>query len=86
MKKESGMIKKSKKRRGGNRRPKNAFVQSAALAAFKEGSQEEAYCKKKLAEGKTHQQACLALARRRVEAVYATLANGTYYEPLPVAV
>ena len=71
VKKESNTIKKSKKRRGGNRRLKNALVQSATLAAFKEGSQEEAYYKKKLADGKTHQQACLALARRRVEVVYA---------------
>lgn len=85
VKKESSTIKKSRKRKGGNRRLKNVFVQSAVIAAFREGSAEETYYKKKIAEGKTHQQACLALARRRVEVVYAMLTNGTYYEPLSVA-
>ncbi len=84
VKRESGTIKKSRRRKGGNRRLKNALVQSATIAAFKEGSREEAYYTKKIAEGKTHRQACLALARRRVEVIYAMLANGTYYEPLPI--
>lgn len=81
VKKDSCTIKGKKKRKGGNRRLKNALVRSATLAAFQEGSMEETYCMKKIAEGKTHSQACLALARRRVEVVYAMLKNGTLYEP-----
>ncbi len=85
VKRESGAIKKSKRRRGGNRRLKNALIQAATIAAFRKGSMERAYYEKRVAEGKTHQQACLALARRRVEVIYAMLTNGTYYEPSPVA-
>ena len=49
---------------------------------MKDGSWERAYYDKKIAEGKKHRQAIRALARRRVEVIYALLANGTFYEPL----
>ena len=85
VKKDSSTIKKSRKRKGGNRCLKNALVQSATRAAFEDGTPEQAYYNKKRAEKKNHSQAILALARRRVEVVYAMLVNGAYYEPLPVA-
>lgn len=69
-----------RKRIGGNRQLKNALVQSADRAR---GTEEWArsYYDKKRGEGKKHRQALLALARRRVDLVYAMLSNGTYYEP-----
>lgn len=85
VKKDSSTIKKSRKRKGGNRCLKNAFVQSATRAAFEDGTPEQAYYNKKRAEKKSHSQAILALARKRVGVVYAMLVNGAYYEPLPVA-
>ena len=51
-------------------------------AIAKDGSWERAYYDKKITEGKKHRQAIRALARRRVEVIYALLANGTFYEPL----
>lgn len=82
-KEDSGTtVHKKKKRKGGNRRLKNALIQSAVRAIAKDGSWERAYYDKKITEGKKHRQAIRALARRRVEVIYALLANGTFYEPL----
>ncbi len=84
-KEESGSsVKKKKKRKGGNRRLKNAFIQSAQYAIDSDDTAREYYDKKR-AEGKKHRQAIRALARRRVEVIYAMLDNGTYYEPLSKA-
>lgn len=82
---ESGTsIKKSRKRKGGNRKLKNAFMQSAQIALNHDVHAKE-YYERKRAEGKSHKQAVRALARRRVEVIYAILVNGTFYEPLPIA-
>lgn len=80
-KEESGTsVKKVKKRKGGNRRLKNAFIQSAQRAAESDPVASEYYDRKR-AEGKKHRQAIRALARRRVDLIYAMLSDGTYYEP-----
>lgn len=77
---ESGTsVHKSRKRKGGNRRLKNAFIQSAQ-AAVTHDDRARAYYDKKRAEGKSHKQALRALARRRVDVIYALLANGEFYK------
>lgn len=78
---ESGTsVKKNKKRKGGNRRLKNALLQSAQKA-MQYDPRCKAYYDRKRAEGLKHRQALRALARRRVDLIYALLANGTFYEP-----
>ena len=63
-----------------NRRLKEAFCQSAwSSVSWDEWSQW--YYNKKLAEGKKHKQAILALARHRTDIIYAMLKNGSLYEP-----
>ena len=58
------------------------MVQSSQAAAVHE-ERARKYYEKKRGEGKKHGQALMALARRRVDLVYAMLTNGTYYEPRP---
>ncbi len=80
-KEESGTsVKRGKKRKGGNRRLKNALIQSAQIAIESDALAREYYDRKR-AEGKKHRQAIRALARRRADLIYAMLSNGTFYEP-----
>lgn len=79
-KKSGTSLNKSRRRKGGNRRLKNAMVQSAQCAVRSEAWAREYYDRKRR-EGKKHRQALVALARRRVEVVYAMLSSGTCYEP-----
>ena len=84
-KKESGTtVNSSSAAKGGNRRLKNAFIESARLAA-----QSNPHCKtyydKKCSEGKTHIQALRSLARGRAKLIYALLSTGSPYEPLEQA-
>lgn len=84
-KEESGTsVHKSKKRKGGNRRLKNALMQSAQRSVQRDPVA-KAYYERKRAEGKKHLQALRALARHRVTVIYAMLNEGTFYEP-PVEV
>lgn len=79
-KKSGSSLDQKKKRKGGNRRLKNAIVQSSNKTREQEDWAEE-YYQRKRREGKKHKQALIALARRRVDVIYAMLSNGTYYEP-----
>ena len=84
-KEESGTsVHKSKKRKGGNRKLKNALMQSAQRSVQRD-EVAKAYYDRKRAEGKKHLQALRALARHRVTVIYAMLSEGTFYEP-PVEV
>lgn len=67
----------------GNKRLKHALYTSAASVIGHPSSQ--SYYRRKRAEGKQHTQAVLALARRRVDVLYAMLRDGTCYLP-PTAV
>ena len=80
----SKSLNKVSARRGGNKELKNAIVQSVQIALTWEGPERERY-RKKRAEGKKHKQAVRALARRRVEVIYAMLSTGSFYQP-PTAV
>lgn len=72
--------------RGGNKRLKSALFNSAFASLHHEPSRR--YYDKKRAEHKTHKQAVIALARRRLDTLYAMLRDGTFYQdpttPVPV--
>lgn len=68
----------------GNKALKRAFFLSA-FAALKDPPS-RAYYDRKRAEGKRHNQALIALARRRCDVLFAMLRDGTFYEaPTPKA-
>jgi transposase len=66
--------------RGGNRRLKQVFYQ-AAFASLRGCPASRAFYDRKRAEGKRHNQALIALARRRVDVLWAMLRDGTRFDP-----
>lgn len=62
----------------------------AALSSLKSSPTSRAFYDRKRTEGKTHKQALLALARRRINVIWAMLRDHTPYiepeQPLPIAV
>jgi len=66
--------------RGGNRRLKQVFYQ-AAFASLRGSPESRAFYDRKRAEGKRHNQALIALARRRVNVLWAMLRDGTEFDP-----
>jgi len=86
VKKESGTsVKGAKKAKGGNRALKHALVQYAKTS-LRHDPVALAYYQKKRSQNKNHNQALLALARRRVEVIYALLKTGAGYKALHEAV
>jgi transposase len=65
--------------RGGNKILKRVFYQSA-FASLRSAPESRAFYDRKRAEGKRHTQALIALARRRVNVVWAMLRDGTTFE------
>jgi transposase len=65
--------------RGGNKALKRIFYQSA-FASLRGCAESRAFYDRKRAEGKGHTQAVVALARRRVNVVWAMLRDGTEFE------
>jgi hypothetical protein len=65
--------------RGGNKALKRIFYQSA-FASLRGCAQSRAFYERKRAEGKRHTQAVVALARRRVNVVWAMLRDGSEFE------
>lgn len=70
--------------RGGNKTLKYVFYQSA-FASLRSSSESRAFYDRKRAEGKRHTQALIALARRRVNVLWAMLRDGTTFEPSSAA-
>jgi transposase len=64
--------------RGGNKVLKRAFYQSA-FASLRSSPESRAYYDRKRREGKRHTQALIALARRRVNVLWAMLRDGTTF-------
>ena len=64
--------------RGGNKRLKSTLFNSAFASLSHPPS--KVYYDKKRAEQKTHKQAVIALARRRLDTLYAMLRDGTFYQ------
>jgi transposase len=69
----------NRRMRGGNKNLKRVFYQ-AAFASLRSSPESRAFYDRKRAEGKRHTQALIALARRRVNVVWAMLRNGTTFE------
>ncbi len=69
----------NKRMRGGNKVLKRVFYQSA-FASLRSAPQSRVFYDRKRAEGKRHTQALIALARRRVNVVWAMLRDGTTFE------
>jgi transposase len=65
--------------RGGNRVLKQVFYQSA-FASLRSAPESKAFYERKRAEGKRHTQALVALARRRVNVLWAMLRDETAFE------
>jgi transposase len=65
--------------RGGNKSLKRVFYQSA-FASLRSAPESRAFYERKRAEGKRHTQALIALARRRVNVLWAMLRDGTTFE------
>ncbi|MGW2239015.1 IS110 family transposase [Streptomyces sp. NPDC001759] len=65
--------------RGGNRQLKRAMFLSAFAALHDPASR--SYYDRCRAQGKTHTQALLRLARHRISVLFAMLRDGTFYEP-----
>jgi transposase len=70
---------KHRRMRGGNKSLKRVFYQSA-FASLRSAPESRAFYDRKRAEGKRHTQALIALARRRVNVVWAMLRDGTTFE------
>src|ERR671910_2106265 len=69
----------NKRMRGGNKFLKRVFYQSA-FASLRGSPQSRVFYERKRAEGKRHTQALIALARRRVNVLWAMLRDGTAFE------
>jgi transposase len=76
--KQSGKVRYLQRAHGGNRALKRVFFQSAFCSLTHPDS--KAFYRRKRNERKTHHQAVLALARRRVDVLHAILRNRTPYQ------
>lgn len=78
--KQSGKVRYLQRAHAGDKALKRVFYQSAFVAVGCDPTS-KAFYQRKRAEGKTHHQAVLALARRRVNVLHAVLRNRCPYEP-----
>ena len=69
----------NKRMRGGNKVLKRVFYQ-LAFASLRSAPESRAFYDRKRAEGKRHTQALIALARRRVNVLWAMLRDGSTFE------
>ncbi|MCZ0999617.1 transposase [Streptomyces mirabilis] len=79
---QSGKIRCSRSATGGDKALKRVFYQSA-FCAIKNDPASRAYYDRKRTEGKRHHQALIALARRRVNVLYAILRDRQPYQARP---
>src|SRR4051812_34373381 len=70
--------------RGGNKVLKRVFYQSA-FSSLRSSPESRAFYDRKRREGKRHTQALIALARRRVNVLWAMLRDGNTFEPSSAA-
>ncbi len=75
----SGSVSYQRRERRGNRILKRVFYRSA-FSAISCHEPSQTYYRRKRTEGKTAQQAVIALARRRVNVLWAMLRDGSIYE------
>jgi hypothetical protein len=79
VRKQSGKVSFLRRARGGDKALKRVFFQSAFIAVGCDPTS-KAYYARKRAEHKTHQQAVLALARRRVNVLHAIIRTRQPYD------
>ena len=79
---QSGKIRYSRSATGGDKALKRVFYQSA-FCAIQRDPVSRAFYDRKRNEGKRHHQALIALARRRVNVIYAILRDRKPYEGRP---
>ncbi|MGW1805450.1 transposase, partial [Streptomyces sp. NPDC002078] len=79
---QSGKIRYSRSATGGDKALKRIFYQSA-FCAMPNHPPSRAFYDRKRAEGKRHHQALIALARRRVNVLYAILRDRRPYQDRP---
>lgn len=79
---QSGRIRYSRSATGGDKALKRVFYQSA-FCALQRHPISRAFYDRKRAEGKRHHQALIALARRRVNVLFAILRDRRPYEARP---
>jgi transposase len=79
VRKQSGKVSFLRRARGGDKALKRVFYQSAFIAVGCDPTS-KAYYARKRAEGKKHQQAVLALARRRVNVLHAIMRTRQPYD------
>ncbi|WP_405931019.1 transposase [Streptomyces sp. NBC_00827] len=79
---QSGKIRYSRSALGGDKALKRIFYQSAFCAIRRDPTSRTFYDRKRN-EGKRHHQALIALARRRVNVLYAILRDRRPYETRP---
>lgn len=80
----SGSLSYQRRAKKGNRALKRVFYQSA-YCAISHHQKSRDYYRRKRAEGKAHHQAVIALARRRVNVLWAMLRDGTTYQESSLA-
>ena len=80
----SGNLSYKRRAKKGNRALKRVFYQSAYCAIGHHDKSRD-YYQRKRAEGKMHEQAVVALARRRVNVLWAMLRDRTTYREVPLA-
>ena len=78
----SGATSYQRRARRGNRILKRVLYRSA-FSSISYHERSEAFYRKKRAEGKGHHQAVIALARRRVDVLWAMLRDGETYSEQP---
>jgi transposase len=81
--KQSGKVRYLHRASGGDRTLKMIFYQ-AAFCALQRDPASRAYYDRKRREGKTHHQAVIALARRRINVLHAILRTRQPYRPQPI--
>ena len=79
---QSGKVRYLQRATGGDRTLKRVFYQSA-FCALQRDPASRTYYDRKRREGKTHHQAVIALARRRVNVLHAILRTRQPYQPRP---
>ena len=70
----------NRRMRGGNKMLKRVFYQSA-FASLRGSPESRAFYDRKRGEGKRHTQALIALARRRVDVLWAMIRDGKRFDP-----
>jgi transposase len=70
--------------RGGNKLLKSVFYRSA-FSSLRHHQASRAFYERKRAEGKKHRQALIALARRRVNVLWAMMRDGERFDPVRAA-